>query len=334
MSTWCRSATRRPGSSDPFVREVSPATGDRARRLRHEGRGGRDPAAVATASAAGQRVPTFAVHFVVGRGGRRPRRLRHLAPRLTPARCIIPEPTTRPGHRERRRADVPDSRCPAWPTHGSTRVRRVIGRSTRTCRSIARWTELEARRNAIVEPMMDDCPIPYPLSVGRLRAGDWSQQRPGPGWSPRAARASGSRRTRPAPGGAGARGADRGQRRTRSCATIRRCHLARRPVRGGRLPAGHAAWPIGWPRCTDTGHRRADRGPGRAVRQRPAAVRAGRHPDAALRPGDARQAHAPNESVPIDQLRTAAEVLTRSLLQADQLAAVDQEGSPPARTPG
>ena len=38
-------------------------------------------------------------------------------------------------------------------------------------------------------------------------------------------------------------------------------------------------------------------------------------------PGDVRQAHAPNESVPIDQLVTAAEVLTRALLQADQLAA-------------
>ncbi len=38
-------------------------------------------------------------------------------------------------------------------------------------------------------------------------------------------------------------------------------------------------------------------------------------------PGDVSQAHAPNESVPIDQLLTTAEVLTRALLQADQLAA-------------
>ena len=38
--------------------------------------------------------------------------------------------------------------------------------------------ELSAARNATVEPLMREYPVPYPIVVGRLRAGDWSSSVP------------------------------------------------------------------------------------------------------------------------------------------------------------
>src|SRR3954467_3954439 len=38
--------------------------------------------------------------------------------------------------------------------------------------------ELQAERNAVVEPLMRESPVPYPLVIGRLRAGDWSSSVP------------------------------------------------------------------------------------------------------------------------------------------------------------
>ena len=38
--------------------------------------------------------------------------------------------------------------------------------------------ELQAERNAVVEPLMREYPVPYPLVIGRLRAGDWSSSVP------------------------------------------------------------------------------------------------------------------------------------------------------------
>ncbi len=38
--------------------------------------------------------------------------------------------------------------------------------------------ELEARRNAAVDPLMSEYPVPYCLSVGALQAGDWSSSVP------------------------------------------------------------------------------------------------------------------------------------------------------------
>ena len=37
---------------------------------------------------------------------------------------------------------------------------------------------LQAERNAVVEPLMREYPVPYPLVIGRLRAGDWSSSVP------------------------------------------------------------------------------------------------------------------------------------------------------------
>ncbi|MFI6603911.1 ArgE/DapE family deacylase [Nonomuraea sp. NPDC050536] len=38
--------------------------------------------------------------------------------------------------------------------------------------------ELEERRNRDRDPLFDDYPVPYPISVGRLRAGDWASSVP------------------------------------------------------------------------------------------------------------------------------------------------------------
>jgi acetylornithine deacetylase len=42
----------------------------------------------------------------------------------------------------------------------------------------AALAELSQRRNAVVEPLMREYPVPYPIVVGRLRAGDWSSSVP------------------------------------------------------------------------------------------------------------------------------------------------------------
>lgn len=91
--------------------------------------------------------------------------------------CVITEPTggalmTANAGALTFRIDVPGR-----ATHGSTRYAGVsaIDAYLPLHRALAR---LESRRNTGADPLMSGYPVPYPLSVGTVRAGDWASSVP------------------------------------------------------------------------------------------------------------------------------------------------------------
>jgi acetylornithine deacetylase len=91
--------------------------------------------------------------------------------------CIITEPTSGALMTANAGALTFRIEVPGRATHGSTRYAGVsaIDAYLPIHRALAR---LEARRNAGAEPLMSGYPIPYPLSVGTLQAGDWASSVP------------------------------------------------------------------------------------------------------------------------------------------------------------
>ena len=146
----------------------------------------------------------------------------------------------------------------------------------------------DAGATPIAEPLHDrTIPIAYPLSVGRIRAGDWSSSVPDLAGRRGPLRPADRGGPGDGPGRAGGRGAE--LRPARSLPPRPSAAWSAGPVAssaaGGCRPGIRLA--TGWPSAARTGDRLADIADrtGRPVRQRPAAVRAGRHPDAALRAG-------------------------------------------------
>ncbi len=306
-------------SSDPFVATPS---GDSV-----VGRGACDMkagvaailAAATAAQTAGQPVPTFAVHFVIGEedGG--------LGAFATLQRghrgrcCIIPEPTNLHVITANAGALTFRIEVPGLAAHGSTRYAgaSAIDSYLPIHQALA---DLETRRNAIVEPSMSDFPIPYPLSVGRLRAGEWSST------VPDLAVVEGRFGLRI---GEDPATAQREFEEAVLTASTSVAFLRDHPpvvswpggqFAGGRLPAGH--------RLADRVaalHEQVTGSPPPPPHGVPYGSDLRLYAQAGIPtlhygPGDVSQAHTPNESVPIDQLLTTAEVLTRAVLQADQVA--------------
>ncbi|WP_197288511.1 ArgE/DapE family deacylase [Nocardia sp. NRRL S-836] len=91
--------------------------------------------------------------------------------------CIITEPTGGVLMTANAGALTFRIEVPGRATHGSTRYAGVsaIDAYLPIHQALAR---LEARRNAGADPLMSDYPIPYPLSVGTVRAGDWASSVP------------------------------------------------------------------------------------------------------------------------------------------------------------
>ena len=252
--------------------------------------------------------PPFAVHFVVGEedGG--------LGAYATLARghggdaCIIPEPTglrlvTANAGSLTFRIEVP-----GLATHGSTRYEgsSAIDSYLPIHRALA---ELERRRNVGPEPLLRDYPIAYPLSVGRVCAGDWASSVPDRlvaegryglrlDEDPAAARAE----LQTAVADAAAHEPflrDHPPRVSWSGGTFR----------GGRLPAGHRlGTAVAEAHAATTGR---DIGPecgapyGSDLRLYAAAG----IPTLHYGPGSPREAHGPNESVSIEDLVIAVRVL-------------------------
>ncbi|MET7479057.1 ArgE/DapE family deacylase [Streptomyces sp. NPDC005648] len=91
--------------------------------------------------------------------------------------CIITEPTSGALMTANAGALTFRIEVPGRATHGSTRYAGVsaIDAYLPLHRALAR---LEARRNTGPDPLMSEYPIPYPLSVGTLQAGDWASSVP------------------------------------------------------------------------------------------------------------------------------------------------------------
>jgi acetylornithine deacetylase len=91
--------------------------------------------------------------------------------------CIITEPTSGALMTANAGALTFRIEVPGRATHGSTRYAGVsaIDAYLPVHQALAR---LEARRNVGADPLMAAYPVPYPLSVGTVQAGDWASSVP------------------------------------------------------------------------------------------------------------------------------------------------------------
>ncbi len=122
-------------------------------------------------------VPPFAVHLVVGEEDGGLGAFATLQRGHTGDRCVIPEPTDLQLVTANAGALTFRIEVAGLATHGSTAyagssaidsylpIHRALG-------------DLQARRNLDPEPLMREFPVAYPLSVGRVRAGDWASSVP------------------------------------------------------------------------------------------------------------------------------------------------------------
>ena len=134
--------------------------------------------AVAAVKAAGIRTRRpFALHSVIGEEDGGLGAFATLQRGHTAAACVITEPTSGTLITANAGALTFTLRVPGLATHGSTSY---AGFSAINCyvaihRALA---ELEAQRNLDVEPLMREYPVAYPISIGRVSAGDWASSVP------------------------------------------------------------------------------------------------------------------------------------------------------------
>lgn len=237
----------------------------------------------------------------------------------TGAACVIPEPTARRVVTANAGALTFRLDVPGRAAHGSARyegvsaveVFEVVHRALR---------DLERERCADVDPLMAGYPVPYPLSIGTVRAGDWASTVPD---ALVAHGRYGVRLDEPV---------DDARAAFEACvaqACAQDPWLRDHPVTvtwsggqfgAGRLPAGHdllGAAQRAWAGATG-GPEPAPQGApyGSDLRLYAAAG----VPTLHLGPGDVRHAHAAREHVPVDDLHATARAL--ALLVLDRCGTV------------
>ena len=257
-------------------------------------------------------LPAFAVHLVIGEEDGGLGAFATLQRGHTGNSCVIPEPTslravTANAGSLTFRIDVPGE-----ATHGSTRYAGSSALDSYLGIHLALGA-LERRRNAGPEDLVADLQIPYPLSVGRVRAGDW------PSSVPDLLVAEGRYGLRIDEEPAAARAElEAAVQEAADQDPYLRDHAPRvswpgGQYRGGRLPAGHGLLGrVGAAHEAVTG---VSVGPERgAPWGSDLRLYAGAGiPTLHYGPGDVCLAHGPNESVPITEVLTATRVLTRLL---------------------
>jgi acetylornithine deacetylase len=299
-------------SSDPFVPTV--VDGAMVGRGTCDMKGGVAAilGAVGATRASGADVPPYAVHLVIGEEDGGLGAFATLERGHTGDACIIPEPTnlelvTAAAGSLTFRIEVA-----GLATHGSTRYAGVSAIDVYLPIHAA-LARLEARRNTYVESPLRDRPIAYPLSVGRLQAGDWASSVP----DRLIAEGRYGLRIEEEPASA-----QRELAETVAEAAAGSAFLRDHPpvvtwpggmFRGGQLPAGHQLMAqVGDAHHAITGRACAD--PTGVPYGSDLRLYAGRGiPTLHYGPGDVRLAHGPNESVPLQQVQTAADVFTRML---------------------
>ncbi|KUM84145.1 MULTISPECIES: ArgE/DapE family deacylase [Streptomyces] len=229
--------------------------------------------------------------------------------------CIITEPTSGAFMTANAGALTFRIEVPGRATHGSTRYVGVsaVDAYLPIHRALAR---LEARRNTDVDPLMSEYPIPYPLSVGTVRAGDWASSVPD---------------LLVAEGRLGVRlGEDPAQARTEleTCVAEActddpwlRSHPARVTWPGGqfasgRLPAGHPLAAL-----LGDAHAEVTGGPRPSERGAPYGSDLRLYSGAGIPtlqygPGDVRLAHGPQERVHVGEVVTVTRALVLATLRA------------------
>jgi acetylornithine deacetylase len=258
----------------------------------------------------------FAVHCVVGEEDGGIGAFGTLARGHLGAGCVIPEPTGLDLVTANAGALTFRIEVPGLATHGSTAYHgsSAIDSYLAIHRALA---ELQTRRNHAPEPLMRALSVPYPLSVGRLQAGDWPSSVPD---------------RLVADGRYGLRvEEDPGSARAELEAAVQEV-AARDPFLrdhppvvswpggqfgGGRLAEGHRLRNL-----VGDAHADLTRSAGPPERGAPYGsdlrlyAQAG-VPTLHYGPGDVRLAHGPNESVPLAQVLTSARVLVLALLRAE-----------------
>jgi len=229
--------------------------------------------------------------------------------------CVIPEPTNLELITATAGALSFRIEVPGRATHGSTRY---VGSSALDSYLAihAALQDLEARRNADPEPLLRHLPVPYPLSVGRVRTGDWAST------VPDLLVAEGRYGIRVTEQPSDAR---RELETAVAAAAAGDLYLRDHPPRvtwfggqfhGGQLLAGHRLRHL-------VGQAHADVTGGPPPEEHGAPYGSDlRHYAAAgiptlhYGPGDVRLAHSPDESIPLDQHASATRVLALVLVRS------------------
>jgi acetylornithine deacetylase len=120
---------------------------------------------------------TLALHFVIGEEDGGLGAFGTLQRGHTGRACIITEPTSGTLTTANAGALTFTVEVPGVATHASTAYagRSAIDSYVAVHRGLH---QLQAQRNRTVEPLLREYPVAYPISVGRLRAGDWASSVP------------------------------------------------------------------------------------------------------------------------------------------------------------
>ncbi len=257
---------------------------------------------------------TLAMHFVIGEEDGGLGAFGTLRRGHTGRACIISEPTSGTLTTANAGALTFTVEVPGLATHAST--------------SYAGWSaidsyvaihrglqELQERRNHTVEPMLSEYPVAYPISVGRLRAGDWSSS------VPDLLVAEGRMGTGIAEEPSAARAELELQVATTAAQDP---YLRDHPPRvtwsggqfaGGRLPQGHSLGVVVSGAHADATAASPPRERGAPYGSDLRLYQAANIPTLHYGPGEVSLAHGPNESVPIRELLTVTQVLVLSILR-------------------
>jgi acetylornithine deacetylase len=258
---------------------------------------------------------SFSIHFVIGEEDGGLGAFGTLERGHTGAACIITEPTSGTLITANAGALTFTITVPGAATHASTPYAgsSAIDSYVNIHRGLQ---DLQAERNRTVEPLMREYPIPYPISVGRVRAGDWSSS------VPDLLVAEGRMGLRIEEDPTSAR-IELEQRV--AAVSDRDPFLKDHPptvtwsggqFAGGHLPPGHTLRRLLIDSHTDaTGHK-APRERGAPYGSDLRLYQARDIPTLHYGPGDVRLAHGPNESVDIDEVVRVTETLVIAALRA------------------
>lgn len=302
-------------SSDPFTPVAE--GGDLVGRGTNDMKGGLAAvlAAASAVRASGvELVRPFAVHAVVGEEDGGLGAFATLQRGHTGAACVIPEPTGLDLVSANAGSLTFRLEVAGRATHGSTAYAGVSAVDAYLGLHAA-LAALQERRNADPEPLLRHLPVAYPLSVGRLQAGDW------PSSVPDRLVAEGRYGLRVEEDPAEARAElEAAVAEAAAADPFLRDHP---PVvtwpggqfRGGHLPSGHVLRDV-----VGLAHSAVVGGPPPRERGAPwgsdlRLYAAAGIPTLHYGPGDVRTAHGPDERVPVAEVLTCARVLTLTILR-------------------